>query len=274
MDLSGKVVVVTGASMGIGEAIAHLFAERGASVVLTSRDLERGKAARERIGHQDRTLAVACDVRRRDDLERVLALTLDRFRRVDVWVNNAGVGFMESVGQANMAELLKMFETNLFGAIEGLQVVAPVMKQQGGGTIINISSVAGHISTPYMSLYSASKAALNAAGRGARMELRRFGINVITVCPGFIATEFGKNAYKGTERMRLSAASFGIGAARVARAVLRAYLNKSREVIVPWYYRVLIAWYRTMPSVFEWGMARMLRPADQVIAESEAARKP
>ena len=105
------------------------------------------------------------------------------------------------------------------------------------------------------------------------MELRRFGINVITVCPGFIATDFGKNAYKGTERMRLSAAAFGVSADRVARAVLRGYVNKSREVVVPWYYRLLIAWYRTMPSVFEWGMARMLRPADQVIAESEAARK-
>jgi short-subunit dehydrogenase len=275
MDLNGRVVVVTGGSMGIGEAIARAFADAGAVVVLTSRDRDRAEAARARIAHPERILATACDVRYRADLDRLLALTLHNFGRVDVWVNNAGLGFMESVALADVAELRRMFDINLFGAIEGMQVVAPAMRQQGSGAIINISSVAGLVTTPYMAFYCASKAALNAVGRGARMELSRDGIHVMTVCPGFIATEFGKNAYKGTERMRLSAAANrGASAERVARAVLRGYEKRSREVVVPWYYRPLIAFYRILPSLVEYGMMRMMRPADQVIAESEAARRP
>lgn len=92
MEMSGKVVVVTGASMGIGEAIAKVFADEGASVVLISRDASRAEAARQRVGHSDRTLALACDVRNREQVENALAATLQRFKRVDVWVNNAGGG--------------------------------------------------------------------------------------------------------------------------------------------------------------------------------------
>jgi short-subunit dehydrogenase len=276
MDLTGKVAVVTGGSMGIGEALGRAFADRGATVVLTSRDRERAEAARARMAHPERILATACDVRYREGLERLLALTLHNFGRVDVWVNNAGAGFMEAVAPANMAELRRLFDVDLFGAIEGMQVVAPVMQQQHSGTIINISSVAGHITVPYMALYCAAKAALNAAGKGARMELGRYGIHVMTVCPGFVGTDFGKNAYKGAERMRLSAAGnrgFSIAADRVARAVLRGYERRSREVVVPWYYRIVIKMYQFFPSILEYGMARMLRPADQVLAEAEAARK-
>src|SRR5437667_9255342 len=116
MQLEGKVAVVTGASMGIGEAIAKLFADKGASVVLTSRDVQRAEAARRRIVHFDRTLALACDVRRRPDLEALLAATLARFGRVDLWINNAGHGLLDSVSDMKMADCRSMFDTNLFGA--------------------------------------------------------------------------------------------------------------------------------------------------------------
>src|SRR5260370_632684 len=102
MEMDGKVVVVTGASMGIGEAIAKVFADEGASVVLLSRDASRAEAARHRVGHTDRTLAMACDVRNREDIDRALALTLHHFDRVDVWVNNAGVGSRDSVADMEM----------------------------------------------------------------------------------------------------------------------------------------------------------------------------
>ena len=101
MEMDGKVVVVTGASMGIGEAIAQVFADAGASVVLLSRDASRAEAARYRIGHTERTLAMACDVRKPEEIERALAFTLHHFDRLDVWVNNAGVGIRDSV--ADMA---------------------------------------------------------------------------------------------------------------------------------------------------------------------------
>src|ERR1700687_994307 len=97
MELAGKVVVVTGASMGIGEAIAKVFANEGASVVLLSRDAARAEAARARIGSPERTVALSCDVRNSEEIDRVLALTLHPFQQVDVWINNAGHGLIDSV---------------------------------------------------------------------------------------------------------------------------------------------------------------------------------
>src|SRR5580700_1244285 len=123
MQVSGKVVVITGASMGIGEAVAKLFADRGASVVLLSRDAERAEAARGRVGHAERTLALACDVRNREEIDRVVGLTLHHFQRIDVWVNNAGHGILDSVATVDMSAVRETFETNFFGALEAMQAV-------------------------------------------------------------------------------------------------------------------------------------------------------
>src|ERR1700680_3190210 len=92
-----------------------------------------------------------------------------------------------------------MFDTNFFGAVAGMQAVVPVMRQQGGGTIINISSVAGHIPLPFHAAYSATKFALNAVGKAAGVELKKDGIHVLTVCPGFVRTAFSRNVVRGKE---------------------------------------------------------------------------
>src|ERR1700724_1583610 len=116
-DLADKVVVVTGASMGIGEAIAEIFADEGASIVLLSRDAGRAEAARARIGHAERTLALSCDVRNREEIDRVVSLTLHHFQRIDVWINNAGHGILDSVTNVDMAACREPFATNFFGAL-------------------------------------------------------------------------------------------------------------------------------------------------------------
>jgi short-subunit dehydrogenase len=258
MDLAGKVVAVTGASMGIGEAIAQIFADQGASVVMLSRDAGRVEAARGRVGRAERTLAMACDVRHREDVDRVIGLTLHHFKRIDVWVNNAGHGLLDSVAQMEMAACREMFDTNLFGAVGAMQAVIPVMRQQGGGTIINISSVAGHIPIPFHAAYSATKFALNAMGKAAGVELKKDGIHVLTVCPGYVRTAFGENAVRGNELKRVRPASVrGITAERVARATLRGYLKRKREVIVPWTMYVPQKIYQLFPELVEWAMARM-----------------
>ncbi len=260
MELAGKVVVVTGASMGIGEAIAKVFAQQEANVVLLSRDAGRAEAARSRIGYSERTIALACDVRHSEEIDRVLALTLHHFTRVDVWINNAGHGLLDSVAEMDLSACHELFETNFFGALSAMQAVIPVMRQQGGGTIINISSVAGHIPLPFHAAYSATKFALNAIGNAAGVELRNSNIHVLTVCPGYVRTAFGENAVRGTEQKKVRPDSVrGISAERVARATLRGYWKKKREVIVPWTMHVPVKLHQLFPGVVEWGMSRMAK---------------
>src|SRR6202161_4122161 len=258
MEPHGKIVVVTGASMGIGEAIAKIFADHGASVVMLSRDASRVEAARGRVAHGDRTLAMACDVKHREDVDRAIGLTLHHFKRIDVWVNNAGHGLLDSVAQMDMAACREMFDTNLFGAVAAMQAVIPVMRQQAGGTIINISSVAGHIPIPFHAAYSATKFALNAIGKAAGVELKKDGIHVLTVCPGYVRTAFGENAIRGNDLKQVRPGSVrGITAERVARATLRGYLKRKREVVVPWTMYVPQKIYQILPGLVEWAMGRM-----------------
>jgi short-subunit dehydrogenase len=259
MEMDGKVVVVTGASMGIGEAIAKVFADEGAGVVLLSRDASRAEAARQRIGHSDRTLALAGDVRHREDIDRALAATLDRFHRVDVWVNNAGVGIRDSVADMEASAVRELFETNFFGTIACMQAVAPALRKVGGGDIINISSVAGHIPVPFMALYAASKFAVNALGKGARLELKRDHINVLTVCPGYVSTEFGAHVVANRQGNVRPESVRGITAERVARAAYRGYRKRKREVVVPWTMIPVIKLYQLFPGVVEWGMGKAMK---------------
>ncbi len=263
MEMQGKVVVVTGASMGIGEAIAKIFADQGAGVVLLSRDAGRSEAARLRIGHTDRTVAMACDVRHREEIDRALSLTLHHFNRVDVWINNAGAGMQDTVAEMAMPACRDLFDTNLFSAIACLQAVVPVMRSAGGGTIINISSVAGHIPMAFGAAYSASKFAMNAIGKGARLELRADNIDLLTVCPGYVATDFGKNmiaARRGSTRPK---SVRGISAERVARAVYEGYRKRKREVIVPWTMHPVVKLYQLFPRLVEWGMMKMMPPPER-----------
>jgi short-subunit dehydrogenase len=245
--------------MGIGEAIAKLFVHEGASVVVLSREAARAEGARQRIGHPDRTLALPCDVRNREEIDRVLGLTLHHFQRVDFWVNNAGHGLLDSVSSTDPAAFRETFDTNFFGALQAMQAVIPVMKQQGGGAIINISSVAGHVPLPFHAIYSATKFALNALGKAARVELKKSGIHVMTVCPGYVRTDFGANAPRGGEQKQVRPGSVrGISTDRVARAVLRGYLKRKREVVVPWTMQPVIKLYQLFPGLVEWGMSRMV----------------
>jgi short-subunit dehydrogenase len=261
MEMDGKVVVVTGASMGIGEAIAKVFVDAGASAVLLSRDASRAEAARQRVGNTGRTLALACDVRNREEVDLALALTLRHFHRVDVWVNNAGVGIRDSVADMDLSVTRELFDTNFFGTIACLQAVVPAMRmnKEGGGTIINISSVAGHIPVPFMALYSASKFAMNALGKGARLELERDHINVLTVCPGYVRTDFGEHMVANRQGNVRPRSVPGVTAERVAQAAYRGYRKRQREVVVPWTMIPVIKLYQLFPGLVEWGMARAMR---------------
>jgi len=274
MKLPGKVVVITGASMGIGEAIAKLFLSEGAQLVLCARDLARTQAAAERIGGNDlNTVSVACDVGKREQVEAVMQAALGKFGRIDILVNNAGFGLNDSIEQMKLSELRQMFDTNFFGTLQCMQAVIPIMRQQGCGDIVNISSVSGHIATPYMGGYAASKHALQAIGTVARQELKRYNINVVTVCPGYIATDFSKNMIQGSQAKRAGQAARAVGPEVVARDTLKAVLRRKRQAVTPWNYWIFIKLYQNAPGLVENRIRKALKPTAHVLAEAAARQK-
>jgi short-subunit dehydrogenase len=189
--LDGLVVIVTGASAGIGEATARMLAREGATVVLTARRQDRlEKVCNDIESAGGRALAVAGDVTSDADRKRLVDEVIRSFGRIDALVNNAGFGQRGPIELVPVDAIRNNFETNLFSLIALTQLVIPIMRQQKRGRIVNISSVAGKIARPLSSVYDATKHALEAISDGMRGELAPFGIKVVIIEPGFILTEF------------------------------------------------------------------------------------
>jgi len=193
-----KVVVITGASGGIGAALAVRVAHAGGRPVLVARRETELSQVRERCG--EGALAVVADVSRRENVQRVMDEALARNGRVDVWVNNAGRGITRPVSQLTDDDVSQMMQVNLLSALYGMQVALAHFKPRRRGHIINVSSLLGRVpSVPTRSAYSAAKHALNALTACLRVELRAEfpEIHVTTVSPGVVATEFGVHALGG-----------------------------------------------------------------------------
>jgi NAD(P)-dependent dehydrogenase (short-subunit alcohol dehydrogenase family) len=189
--LAGQVIIVTGASSGIGEATARRLARAGARVVISARRPDRLEAlAREIDPAGASVLAVAGDVTNPADRENLVAAARRKFGRIDGLVNNAGYGTRGPVELVPVDALRKNFETNVFSLVALTQLVLPEMRARGAGGIVNIGSVAGKIARPLSSVYDSTKHALEALTDGLRGELRPFGVRVALIRPGFILTEF------------------------------------------------------------------------------------
>lgn len=188
------VVLVTGCSTGIGrEAVLHLR-RAGFLVVATARRAEAVADLAAPGEAETDTLDVTSDADRR----RVVDAILVRHGRIDALVNNAGWGAMASVEETSPELLHRMFDTNVFGAVELSRLVLPHMRRQGSGRVVNVASVAGHVVVPMMGAYCATKFALRALTQAMDMEVRRFGVRALLVEPGFIRTEFGSRASSET----------------------------------------------------------------------------
>lgn len=193
-----RVIVITGASSGIGATLARLVASRGASVVLVARREAELRAVAADCGPNAHV--VVADVSRRADVERAVASALDRFGRIDVWVNNAGRGLSRPVAEITDEDFDEMMQVNVKSALYGMQAVLPHFRSRNAGHVINVSSMLGRIPfATIRSAYCASKHALNALTACLRVDLARThpGIHVSTVSPGVVATEFGVNARGG-----------------------------------------------------------------------------
>jgi NADP-dependent 3-hydroxy acid dehydrogenase YdfG len=193
-----KVIVITGASGGIGAAVAELVASRGASAVLVARRKDALEAVAERCGAN--ALAVVADMTNRDDVQRVVRESIDRFGHVDVWVNNVGQGITRAPSQLTDEDIDETVKINIKSALYGMQEILPHFRDRGTGQVINISSMLGRIPfAVFRSAYNGAKHFLDALTANFRAEVQEThpGIQFTLVSPGVVRTEFGKNARHG-----------------------------------------------------------------------------
>lgn len=188
--IKNKVVVITGASSGLGEAATKHLAQLGATVVLGARRTDRiEKLANEIVGNGGKALAIATDVTKRDQVKNLVDSAVEKFGRVDVLLNNAGIMPLSPMGRLNVDEWDQMIDVNIKGVLNGIAAVLPYMKEQKSGQIINTSSVAGHKTFPGSAVYSATKFAVRALSEGLRSEVKPYNIRTTIVSPGAVKTE-------------------------------------------------------------------------------------
>lgn len=191
MDLARKVAIVTGASKGIGKAIALALARLGVDVVVAARTLLDLKLVEREIQSLGRkALAVPADVSKEADVEHLVKQTLSTFDKIDILVNNAGIGYFAKVVEMETQDFDNMFATNTRGVFLCTKAVLPTMINQRSGDIINIASLAGRNAFVGGAGYAATKWALIGFARSVMLEVREYGIRVITVCPGSVDTSF------------------------------------------------------------------------------------
>lgn len=189
-SIEGKVVVITGASSGMGEAAARHLAAQGAAVVLGARRIERLEAlAAEITGAGGKALAVGTDVTDREEVQRLVDAAVEAYGRIDVLINNAGIMPLSPLERLKVDEWDQMIDVNLRGVLYGIAAALPYMKDQESGHIINLSSVAGHKLFGGSAVYSATKFGVRALSEGLRQEVKPYNIRTTIISPGAVKTE-------------------------------------------------------------------------------------
>ncbi len=231
--MTGRVYIITGASSGIGKALAVAAAAAGESVVLAARNPTTLQAAAdEAAAAGGATLAVPTDVTERAQVEALVRAAADRFGRVDVLINNAGVATYGLAVESIVDDLRRVMEVNYFGALHCIQAVVPLMQQQGSGRIVNISGAGGKRALPLIGGYAASKFAISALTDALRVELASLGIGVTLVYPPLTKTPLADHALAGQEYGALFHSAGGAEAADVAQQMLASINAGEREAML------------------------------------------
>ena len=243
---TGPVTLITGASSGIGQAVARQLAAEGHWLVLAARRIEKLQQLVGEIGPT--AIAIQADMQRVSDLEQLARQAQDGFGRVDVLINNAGVGENHVAYAATDAQIQLIMGTNFNAPVQLARYIVPGMVERKRGHIINIGSVASHLAMPTSSLYAASKHALKGWNDALRRELRHTGVHVSLVCPGFIRTP-----------MTAGIKAPMPGPEAVAKVISRLLRHPRREVFVPGIYGWLTALTKLSPALTDFLLARIDR---------------
>jgi short-subunit dehydrogenase len=238
MDIKGKVVIVTGASSGIGEATARQFGREGARLVLAARRVDRLEALAQEIRAMNsgaETLVVQADLSKLDDIQVLIKRTLETFGRIDVLVNNAGFGRLDWLENLDpVKDIQSQFDVNVLGVIQTTRQALPVMIKQRAGHIINMCSMAGLVATPTYSIYAACKHAVHGFSEALRREVKPWGIDVSMIYPGGVVTEFGSHAGIKRKTRATTPKALLLTAEQVGEAVVQLVRRPRAMWILPW----------------------------------------
>jgi short-subunit dehydrogenase len=253
MRIDGKVVLITGASSGIGAACARAFTERGARVILTARNA--ALLAQQAPGAP----AITADLEQPSERACLAGAALACYGRVDILVNNAGAGAYTPCWNTEPEIAQRLFELNFFAALDLIRLLVPGMRARREGFLVNVGSIGGLVPMPWSGLYSASKYALGALTGCLRVELRRDGIRAMTVCPGYVTTGFQSHSLAGAASVGVvRARRFAISPETCAHAIVRGVERNARTLAVPRAGWLLIALRRIVPSLVDARMEQML----------------
>jgi len=256
MKLESKTILITGASQGIGAAAARAFAEYPVKLALLARSEQRINALADELSQKPgvEALAIPADVANPDDIGRAVAQARAALGPIDILVNNAGVGMSSPVGEIDYEKGHQLFEINYWGAIRMTEAVLPEMRQRQDGLIINISSIVGRRAMPGISVYCASKFALNAFSESIRVELKKDNVRVVSFYPGVTTTNFGDNLLTGPNTIEGKGRAKVTSAEDVGRAIVRAARKEPRDA-----YATLFDHIFVLASTFApWLMDRVL----------------
>ena len=271
----GQVALITGASAGIGEALAKEFARQGARIVLLARRQERLKAIANEIDSSgQKVLAIECDVTQDGDLAKAVSLTRDKFGRIDVVVANAGWSLRGYLSELTVEDYQRQWETNVFGVLRTIYATVEDLKKTKGRLVI-ISSVKSYIALAGDSPYSSSKFALKALCQSFSRELATDGVSVTHVCPGYVATEIRKIDRQGTFQENQPDPIAPIllkSAEKTAKDIVKAVYRRQQEQVLTSYGKLVVWLQRYFPRSISWLISalkiKVISPSSETVENS------
>ena len=259
LNIKELKVLITGASSGIGRALAFEFAEKGAKLTLASRKLDSLRRVVEEIKSScpdaQQPLIARCDVTSKRDVKRFVMNSAHLFGGIDVFINNAGMGVYGDSEFTSLEDFRSVMEVNFFGAVQCIQEVLPLMIRRGKGLIVNITSVAAKHGVPYLGAYGASKAALAVFSQSLRAELSESGVSIMIVYPGYTQTDFFRNEKK-VGCARRPQGPFA-SPKKVALAIVKAVESEKRNLVLSIEGRALAISQSIFPGLVEKSMKRI-----------------